>query len=281
MVTNEAFKMARRCDTGCLRTFNEDAVGVRPDIGLMVVADGMGGHNAGDVAARIAVDAIEEQVRAALAESSDTPPGMSRPLRQAFDEADRRMRIASQSGHGRERMGCTVAAVLLYNNHAHIAHIGDTRVYLLRDGKLSLLTRDHSPSQRISDAGLVDDKALSASHNRHLVSQALGVGHDAAAVEIKTLPLTPGDVLLACSDGLNDMVDGTDIELVLDTMVDNVELAAEQLVMVARDCGGHDNISVAVARIDAPFPASAAVPGRVASGGKPLFARLRSWFART
>ncbi len=278
MAGNSPFSVAHKCDTGCLRSFNEDAVSVRPELGLLVVADGMGGHNAGDVAARMAVEIVERHVETALSNPDTGPVTIAPTLRRALEEADGRIRAACERIPGREHMGCTVAAALLYDNRAYITHVGDTRAYLLRDGELRLLTRDHSPSQRALEAGLSDEAAMANSHNRHLVSQAVGAGLEPSCITADIIDLQPHDLLLLCSDGLNDMVDGVDIELVLNATLDNVPMAADQLVMIARDCGGHDNISVALARVDAPFPASGR-PVHIPSRSS-LLNRLRGWFGR-
>ncbi len=276
MSDRASFSLVSASDTGCVRTCNEDMVHVEPDLGLLLVADGMGGHNAGDVAAEMACSAIAEHIHECLSlsgEGVDWP----RELKQALTTAHGRILHASRLNPAYEHMGCTAVAALLHDDQLYLAHIGDTRAYLLRAGRLQLLTRDHSPVQQVLEAGLVDDEVLTASHSRHLVSQALGAPGAEAAIHVDTLPLHPQDVLLLCSDGLNDMVDGEDIELIVRTLHNNLPLCAQQLIMVAKDCGGHDNVSVALARIDAPFPATRALARTTA---QPLFARLRSWFSR-
>lgn len=277
MLFNNTCATVSLSDVGCLRTLNEDVVRVVPEIGLLVVADGMGGHNAGDVASALAVDTVEASLRSALAGRHSDPETVRRALREAVAEADRRIHEAGNSDRNRHQMGATIACLVLHDDHAHLAHIGDTRIYLLRGRYLKLLTRDQSPNQVAADAGLISAAEVAASHNRHFVTNALGasgVDH----VELKDFAVEPGDVFLVCSDGLNDMVDGADIEAALDALQDNLPMAAEQLVMMARDCGGHDNISVALARVDAPFPFSA---NALSPDHPSLLARLRSWLTRT
>lgn len=274
MSIRDACEMVSDTDAGCLRSLNEDAVRTVPDCGLLVVADGMGGHNAGDVAARIAVESIEAQVRTVLAQWSPQGPPLGERLREVLVETDGRIRREGEADRQRARMGATVACVVLHDDRAWIGHVGDTRVYRLRGDRLRLLTRDHSPAQQALASGMVDAAALAGSHNRHLVTHALGAG-GAEAIEIRETPVEPGDIFLVCSDGLNDLVDGIDIELVLDTMRDNLPLAAKQLVMIARDCGGHDNISVALVRVDGSFPARR---GSSARHGGSLMTRLLQWF---
>ncbi|MBI1907121.1 MAG: serine/threonine-protein phosphatase [Rhodocyclales bacterium] len=268
--------MASKSDAGCLRTLNEDVVRVAPDLGLLVVADGMGGHNSGEIAARLAVEVIEKRMRKALSGTVGDAALMREALRTALLDAHKRIASAAGEGGSRQLMGATVACVLLHDSRAHLAHVGDTRIYRLRGGRLELLTRDHSPAQRALEAGVVDEVELTTSHNRHLVTHALGaVAED--VISVRDTPVEPGDLFLVCSDGLNDMVDGADIELILDTLSDNLPLAAEQLVMIARDCGGHDNITVALARVDALFAAQP-VPAQEASDtGKSFISRMFSW----
>lgn len=278
MSDRASFSLVSASDTGCVRTCNEDAVQVHADIGLLMVADGMGGHNAGDVASQMACSVISEHMRESLGQHA-AGGDVLRELRQALVTAHGRILHSSRLNAAYENMGSTAVAALLHDNQLHLVHIGDTRAYLLRDGSLQLLTRDHSPIQQVMEAGLANDEVLTNSHSRHLVSEALGAPGAEDAFQTVSLPLLPEDVVLLCSDGLNDMVDGEDIELILTALNNNLSLCAQQLVMVAKDCGGHDNVSVALARVDAPFPArSPAQPNRSAT---PLFARLRSWFSRT
>ena len=266
VLISDACEMVCRSDAGCVRTLNEDVATVRPDIGLLLVADGMGGHNAGELAARIAAEAVEEKLRHGLVRRPVDAAAAGELLRQAVVRAGRRIRRKAAAERHQSGMGATLACVLLYDDHACVVHVGDTRVYRLRDRRLQLLTRDHSPNQQAHDAGLISAEQLAASHNRHLVTQALGLGGE-GVVRSQLVPVVPGDIFLVCSDGLNDMVDGQDIELVLDSFAEKLPMAADQLVMIARDCGGHDNVSVALARVDMSF----------AQGGRSLLARLLAW----
>ena len=280
MLIRDACEMASKSDAGCLRTLNEDVVRVAPDLGLLVVADGMGGHNSGDVAARLAVEVIERRMRKALSGIVGDAALVREALRTALLDAHKRIASAGSEGASRQQMGATVACVFLHDSRAHLAHVGDTRIYRLRSGRLELLTRDHSPAQRALEAGVIDEAELATSHNRHLVTHALGaVAED--VISVRDAPAETGDLFLVCSDGLNDMVDGADIELILDTLSGNLPLAAEQLVMIARDCGGHDNISVALARVDAPFAAQPMPVLQAAGTSKSFISRMFSWFTGT
>lgn len=272
----DACEMAGKSDAGCVRTLNEDVARVAPDLGLLVVADGVGGHNSGDVAARLAVEVIEKWMRKTLAATAGDTAQVREALQSALLDAHKRIASAGGESSARQQMGATVACVLLHDNRAYLAHVGDTRIYRLRGGRLELLTRDHSPAQRALEAGVIDEAELAASHNRHLVTHALGaVAED--VINARDTPVETGDLFLVCSDGLNDMVDGADIELILDTLSDNLPLAAEQLVMIARDCGGHDNISVALARIDAPFALQPVAMQNASGTGKSFISRMFNW----
>lgn len=267
LTTLAALEMSCLSDPGCVRSLNEDAVVVEPELGLMVVADGMGGHNAGEVAAKMAVAAIVKRLKGALSSAAVLAPELVEDaLRGALLHANTRIAAAAAENSQMQGMGATVVCLVLQGSRACIAHLGDSRAYRLRDGKLRLLTRDHSLSQEVRDLGVIGEDAIAASHNRHLISQALGRAQD-PHLAIQQVECVDGDLFLLCSDGLNDMVDGADIELALRVLRSNLTLAASQLVMIARDNGGYDNITVALARCGsqrhaAPPQAPATGPGR-------------------
>ncbi|MCB1888352.1 MAG: serine/threonine-protein phosphatase [Rhodocyclaceae bacterium] len=266
--------MSGLSNSGCVRSLNEDAHCVEPDIGLMVVADGMGGHNAGDLAATMAVESISAHVRQAI--TNGPPSGASDAESLLADAVKHANDAILERARGREQlkgMGTTVACLLMHGEQATIAHLGDSRAYRLAAGKLRLLTRDHSLTQEVREMGVIGEDAIAASHNRHLVSHALG--HDEKPpIALHTVPCMPGDIFMLCTDGLNDMVDGIDLELALRVLRSNLSLAAEQLVMIARDNGGFDNITVTLAKVPSQdAPATAA--GDAGEGS--AFGRLRGW----
>ncbi len=272
MTNHTRFEMCCISNPGCVRTLNEDAVQVAPELGLMVVADGMGGHSAGELAAKLAVECIVGRVRDALA--SGPPAGATDAEALLSDAVMKANAAIIAQAAGKEQlkgMGSTVACLLFHGEQATIAHLGDSRAYRLSAGKLRLLTRDHSLTQEVREMGMIGEDAISFSHNRHLVSQALGHG-EAPTVSVSTVPCVAEDVFMLCTDGLNDMVDGVDLELALRVLRSNLSLAAEQLVMIARDNGGHDNITVALAgpqraaakRRKAPAAAEVGTIGRLA-----------------
>jgi protein phosphatase len=141
-----------------------------------------------------------------------------------------------------------LALLLFRNNQVTMAHVGDSRIYRLRANRLELMTHDHSLLQAQIDQGILSAEAAATSHNRHLVTRGLGLQPE-VEVALDVREALPGDIYLVCSDGLNDMVDNTDIELVLNSLQANLPLAASQLVMIANDNGGEDNISVILAKV--------------------------------
>ena len=249
-------EIAAKTDPGRLRTVNEDSIVTDGDLGLLVLSDGMGGYQSGDVASSITTQVIAEGLKASLQDPANRQRAVStivesvvkRANRAIFKEGQRR----TETIHGsqEQRMGSTLALLLLRDDRITLAHVGDSRIYRLRDHRLELMTHDHSLLQEQIDQGVLTAEAAATSHNRHLVTRALGLQAD-VDVTLDACEAKAGDLYLLCSDGLNDMVDNDDIELVLDALQANLPLAASQLVMIANDNGGDDNISVILARVGA------------------------------
>ncbi|MGI9237638.1 MAG: Stp1/IreP family PP2C-type Ser/Thr phosphatase [Woeseiaceae bacterium] len=260
-------------DTGRVREHNEDAIGSVPEIGLMVLADGMGGYNAGEVASGIAVQIVTDlaEVGANREERDDIDPhsGMMRQsivLRDAVYRANKIIYQTAQSQTHCEGMGTTIVACMYYDDRVSIAHVGDSRAYRLRDGKLEQITMDHSLLQELVDRGFYSEEEAQRSTNRNYVTRALGV-EPVVEVEVHEHDVLPEDVYLLCSDGLPDMVEDDDIHLTISTFNASLEVVGQQLVDLANDHGGRDNISVMLAQIKEPFPAK-----------KGLFAKIAGWF---
>jgi protein phosphatase len=163
-------------------------------------------------------------------------------------------------------MGTTLVVMLLHDNSLVVGHIGDSRLYRFREGRLEQVTRDHSLLQEQIDSGLITKEQARHSQNKNLVTRAVGIDPEVEA-EVRSYPVQPGDIYLLCSDGLNDMVTDEDMELTLGSLQANLPLAAEQLVQQANDNGGRDNVSVILVRVLKDFPARAG-----------LVDRLKSWF---
>jgi serine/threonine protein phosphatase PrpC len=260
-------------DTGRVREHNEDAIGSVPEIGLMVLADGMGGYNAGEVASGIAVQIVTElaTVGAGREERHDIDPhsGLMRQsivLRDAVYRANKIIYQTAQSQTHCEGMGTTIVACMYYDDKVSVAHVGDSRAYRLRGDKLEQITLDHSLLQELVDRGFYSEEEAQRSTNRNYVTRALGV-EPTVEVEVHEHDVLPEDVYLLCSDGLPDMVEDDDIHLTISTFNASLEVVGQQLVDLANDHGGRDNISVMLAQIKEPFPAK-----------KGLLATIAGWF---
>jgi protein phosphatase len=259
-------EIAAKTDPGKLRTVNEDSIATVGDLDLLVLSDGMGGYQSGDVASSITTEVIVEALKESLQNPVNQHRNVSAVVEDVVERANRAIfkegqrRAERIHGSQEQRMGSTLALLLLRNNHVTMAHVGDSRIYRLRDHRLQLMTHDHSLLQEQIDQGVLSAEAASTSHNRHLVTRALGLQPE-VEVTLDACEAQPGDVYLVCSDGLNDMVDNDDIELVLDSLQANLPLAAEQLVMIANDNGGEDNISVILAKVGASSQSAASKPG--------------------
>jgi serine/threonine protein phosphatase PrpC len=256
-------------DTGRVREHNEDAVALDPDIGLFVLADGMGGYNAGEVASGIAVKTIMNLVREAFATQDltgrDQETGLSRPgiiLRDAIARANKIIHQTSKTQEKCEGMGTTVVAGLFHDDRIIVAHVGDSRMYRLRGDRFEQITLDHSLLQELVDRGFYTPEEAQRVTNKNYVTRALGV-EPTVEVEIKEHPVHRGDCLVLCSDGLTDMVEDEDIHLTISTFGANLDTVAKQLLQLANDNGGRDNISVMLAEVLEPFPARKGILDRI------------------
>lgn len=258
---------AELSDTGRVRDHNEDAIRSDPDIGLMVLADGMGGYNAGEIASGIAVQIVtdmaiegaERQER----DDIDSHSGLMRQsivLRDAVYRANKIIYQTAQSQTHCEGMGTTIVACMFFDNKVSVAHVGDSRAYRLRDGELIQLTMDHSLLQELVDRGFYSAEEAQRSTNRNYVTRALGV-EPTVEVEVHEHEVLPEDIYLLCSDGLPDMVEDEDIHLTISTFSANLDTAGKQLVQLSNDQGGKDNISIILTHVLEPFPAKTGLLG--------------------
>lgn len=248
-------------DTGRVREHNEDAVTSNIDIGLMVLADGMGGYNAGEVASGIAVQIVADLASEGAAREErhgiDSHSGLMRQsivLRDAVYRANKIIYQTAQSQTNCEGMGTTIVACMFYDNKVSIAHVGDSRAYRLRQGQLDQVTLDHSLLQELVDRGFYSEEEAQRSTNRNYVTRALGV-EPTVEVEVHEYDVLPEDIYLLCSDGLPDMVEDEDIHLTISTFNDSLDVVGQQLVDLANDHGGRDNVSVMLAQVKEAFPA--------------------------
>ncbi len=262
-------------DTGRVRAHNEDAVAVQPRAGLMLLADGMGGYNAGEVASTLAIDHICAQMTLWLDSDEGrgaSPATVGQALEAAADQANHAILGAARANPDYLGMGTTVIAGVFHGSWLVLGHAGDSRGYRLRGGLLEQVTRDHSWLQEQVDAGLLTPEQAAVSNQRNLVTRALGA-QEIAQLEVNLLPLQPGDLYLLCSDGLIEQMPHDDLQA-LARQDTSLPEKARRMVALANSLGGRDNISVVLAQVaGAPAAAAARPPGR---GGRARGAALVS-----
>ncbi|MCX8085538.1 MAG: Stp1/IreP family PP2C-type Ser/Thr phosphatase [Rhodocyclaceae bacterium] len=261
-----ALEMAALTDPGRVRANNEDAVLANPRLGLAVLADGMGGYNAGEVASGMTTALLGSELEARFAERAPHLPGAGgrswaqEALKSVIARANAEILAAASREARLSGMGTTVVAAQFFDDRLATAHVGDSRLYRWRGEALAQLTRDHSLLQEQIDSGMISVQEARYSQNRHIVTRALGVEPE-VDIELSEFAVQPGDVYLLCSDGLTDMVEEADIALTLSALSANLPLAAAQLIDLANDNGGRDNVSVILVKVKAPFPARRATAG--------------------
>jgi protein phosphatase len=260
-------------DTGRVRQKNEDCIGYDSALGLVVLADGMGGHLGGEVASTMTVDTIIEEVQKNLPDIGsgqiDTNSGFSMEsvcLQQAIEMANDQVYRKSSNESELRGMGTTIVVMLFYDNRFSLAHIGDSRCYRYRGQKLEQITKDHSLLQELIDRGFYTPEEARTSLNKNLVTKALGIDPTVTPDVQEELALK-NDIYLLCSDGLTDLVEDEYISLTINQFSDNLEEAAKQLITKANQNGGKDNISVMLCRIAEDF-----------SESKSWFKKLIEWF---
>lgn len=271
MDLSTALEMAKATHTGMVRSHNEDSITLEPEIGLAVLADGMGGYNAGEVASGIATALISNETKEAMTRiephTVDHNSGKliaAALMREVIAKANASIYQSANTQPQYAGMGTTLVVTLFCDDKLTVAHIGDSRCYRLRSQKLEQITRDHSLLQEQIDSGLLSKEAARHSQNKNLVTRALGIEPEVEP-EINTFDVLPDDIYLVCSDGLNDMVEDEDIELTLSSLAANLPLAADQLVQMANDAGGRDNVSVILIKIRKDFPAEDGWVSRILS----------------
>jgi len=268
MDLSNALEIASSTDPGMVRSHNEDAVASDAARGIAVLADGMGGYNAGEVASGMATTMIASELARALGrarpyeiDSKTDRPVAERLLREQVLSANASIYHAAQSQPQYAGMGTTLVTCLFYDNRVMVAHLGDSRLYRLRGEDFEQLTRDHSLLQEQIDSGLLTVEQAKTAQHKNLVTRALGIDLGIEP-EIHEYPSKPGDIYLLCFDGLCDMVSDEDIGMALQALGTNLNLAAQQLVQMANDNGGRDNVSVILVRVLREYPAARGVMAR-------------------
>lgn len=240
-------------DTGRSRNNNEDSVAMHEGAGLVVLADGMGGYNAGEVASGMATSFIKTELGRWLIEAathaSDTD--VRRAMDICVDNANRAIFNAAHSNPQYAGMGTTLVVGAFRDGRLLLGHVGDSRGYRYREGRLQQITHDHSLLQEQIDSGLITPEQAAFSANKNLVTRAVGV-EDTVLLETHLHEVQPGDVYLLCSDGLSDMLDDDRIaNVLLDELDDQTSLEGpgHALIGAANDAGGKDNIAVVLVRV--------------------------------
>jgi PPM family protein phosphatase len=269
MTLRSKIRFVGMTDTGKVREHNEDTIATDENIGLLVLADGMGGYNAGEVASGIAVktvlNLIREQVEREDLTVLDKDSGMTRPsiiLRDAIHRANKIIYQTARSQPQCEGMGTTIVAALFFDNRVSIAHVGDSRMYRLRSDRFEQVTMDHSLLQELVDRGFYSAEEAQRAANKNYVTRALGVEPN-VEVELQEAVVQKGDVYVLCSDGLSDMVEDDDIHLTISTFSANLDTVAKQLIQLANDNGGRDNVSAVMAQVLDAFPANKGIVDKI------------------
>ena len=238
------YTFSARTDPGLLRRNNEDAVIVDESSGVAVLADGMGGYNAGEVASGMATTLIAGELghRLAASTAARLADDIGRVLATSVDNANQAILRAARHNPDYRDMGTTLVAGIFFGDRLFLTHVGDSRCYRLRGGDLTQITKDHSMLQEQVDAGLIHREDTSVTSSRHILTRALGVDPE-LQFEVKIHAVAAGDFYLMCSDGLTDMVDDASIASLMG-QENNIGKLASALINLANAKGGRDNIAV-------------------------------------
>ena len=254
-------KIAGDSDTGRVREHNEDCIGMRADSGFAVLADGMGGHQAGEVASHLAVQSVVDELVRALTESplaSGVDDDGTEAVYLALNtvaQANTRVYQSAQTSPEHTGMGTTLVLALFAAGNVTIAHVGDSRAYRLRDAHLERLTHDHSMVEEAVRKGMFTPEEARRNFGKNIITRALGIAPD-VDIDVQQFTLHSGDIYLLCSDGLTDGVNDADLQTVLREFRTDLEEAVRHLIALANTRGGHDNISVVLAHYQPPPIAS-------------------------
>lgn len=252
MPLTDHFEIAQRTHPGKVRSHNEDSISASPGLGIAVLADGMGGYNAGEIASGMATVLLRSSLEADLLNDPSVTADrvkLHALLEARVADANRAIFQSAQNRTDYAGMGTTLVLALFHDNIVTTAHIGDSRMYRLRDAELTQVTRDHSLLQEQIDAGILTIEQARYSQNKNLVTRALGVEAQ-VVTEIADYETREGDLYLLCSDGLSDMVSDEDMRDLLVTPGGDLEATVESLVNRANENGGRDNVSVILVKVN-------------------------------
>lgn len=240
------FEMNGITHQGMVRINNEDSISTLPDMGIAILADGMGGHQAGEVASSMAVEMIKQFY--ADREARKNRNAEEDHLREAIELANTAVFELSQERPECAGMGTTIVVSHFIDGKIITAHVGDSRLYRLRDTELEQITKDHSVVQELVSRGFMSQEEASSSMNKNLVTRALGIDASVEA-DLTHDDYQAGDIYLLCSDGLSDVVDRETIQQTLTEHQASLDVASQKLVDVANEAGGPDNVSVVLVRV--------------------------------
>ncbi len=241
-------EIVSRTNKGLVRSINEDSIAILPDFGIAILADGMGGYEAGEVASQLAVQSIAKELIMVV---------QNPQVKSGYDEVEAAVRAANQaifdaveSRRGSEGMATTIVVAVFADDRVVFAHLGDSRLYRFADTRLEQLTSDHSIVQELVDQGMFFSikEAMEAGVPNNVLTRGLGVEIQ-VRLDIGESPLMPNDVYLLCSDGLTNMVSDASIARILGETGGNLEGAADWLIKDALAAGGLDNVSLVLARL--------------------------------
>jgi protein phosphatase len=245
------FSWAAATDIGKVRDENQDSFTVEPEAGIFLVADGMGGHRGGAIAANIVAEDLPVMIETGLARlKSRRVRSIRNLLKKSITEQNRQVKMEGHSESGRKGMGTTLAVALLHDRRAYIANLGDSRAYRLRKGRLKQLTKDHSVVEELIDKGKLSPEDAQGHEAADQITHYVGM-EEKAAPHIRSFALQKGDRFMLCTDGLTAMVPDTDIADILKSAADP-QHACDALVAAANAAGGEDNITALV--VDYPAP---------------------------
>lgn len=235
---------------GLVRPLNEDAIGAAPSAGVYILADGLGGYNAGEIASTMAVSSLLDDLTRVYHHACRTKTlfDPARVLRETLIAMNNSIYRAALNSSAFEGMATTIVVAWLIGNTLWVAHAGDSRLYRYRKGQLEQLTRDHSFSQELLDAGMVTEEEARLLPAKNLVTRALGASSDIEP-EVNVFDVHSEDLLLLCSDGLTEMVNHYEMEGLLAMHTDGLDHVAHHLIDMANEAGGRDNISVVLIRL--------------------------------
>jgi protein phosphatase len=237
-------RMVARTNQGKVRDNNEDFYALNADKGIAVLADGMGGLKAGEVAAEEAVRVTMERLVQAV-DGGGLGDGAANVLREAITEANRVVHALADSRYDYQGMGTTLVCAVLTPAGALVGHVGDSRAYRFNAGDLTRVTTDHSLVQQLVDEGVLSVEEAQRAPNRNIVTRAIGIEPE-VAVDTSTVPIDDGDLLLLCTDGLTDLVSDAELVRLCAGYADALDELVDELVNAALTRGGIDNVSVVV-----------------------------------